>query len=174
MLDRVLLIGKVEAQMLEFRPVPVDLAPLCLALADQARAQHGDAACALHTEFSDALRPALYDEKLLGHIFGNLLSNAIKYSPHRGEVVFKIYPQGTDTVFEVSDNGIGIPSDEIAHLFESFHRSSNVGDIQGTGLGLAIVKNAVDLHAGRIEVFSILGKGTRFRVTLATVLASVD
>jgi signal transduction histidine kinase len=47
---------------------------------------------------------------------------------------------GARRVFELSDQGIGIPQDEISHLFESFHRSSNVGDIQGNGLGLAIVK----------------------------------
>ncbi len=174
MLDRVLLIGKVEAQMLEFRPARVDLVPLCLALADEARTQQPDSQCTLRTEFAQGLRAGLYDEKLLGHIFGNLLSNAIKYSPQGGEVGFKIYPEDAHMVFEVSDNGIGIPNDEIAHLFESFHRSSNVGNIQGTGLGLAIVKNAVDLHGGRIEVFSVQGQGTRFRVTLATDSVPTD
>lgn len=62
--------------------------------------------------------------------------------------------------FEVADQGIGIPADEIAHLFESFHRASNVGAIQGTGLGLAIVKNAVEMHGGEIEVASKVGEGT--------------
>ncbi len=174
MLDRVLLIGKVEAQMLEFRPVHIDLVPLCLALAEEARAQHPDSPCTLRTDLANDLRPGLYDDKLLGHIFSNLLSNAIKYSPQGGVVDFRVCPEGANTVFEVSDSGIGIPSDEIAHLFESFHRSSNVGNIQGTGLGLAIVKNAVDLHGGSIEVFSVQGQGTRFRVTLATGPAPID
>jgi len=174
MLDRVLLIGKVEAQMLEFSPARVDLATLCMALVEEARTQQPDSRCTLRTDFAPDLQPGLYDEKLLGHIFGNLLSNAIKYSPEGGEVGFKIYPHGPNTVFEVSDNGIGIPSDEIGHLFESFHRSSNVGNIQGTGLGLAIVKNSVDLHGGSITVDSELGRGTRFRVTLASGSVSVD
>ncbi len=174
MLDRVLLIGKVEAQMLEFRPVQLNLVPLCLSLAEEARAQHPNSGCTLQTVFAGEAMPGLYDEKLLGHIFSNLLSNAIKYSPDGGAVHFKVFPEGAHTVFEVSDSGIGIPSDEIGHLFESFHRSSNVGNIQGTGLGLAIVKNAVDLHGGRIEVFSVQGQGTRFRVTLATGLAPND
>ncbi|MES2911436.1 MAG: sensor histidine kinase, partial [Pseudomonadota bacterium] len=56
--------------------------------------------------------------------------------------------------------------DEISHLFESFHRASNVGAIQGTGLGLAIVKNAVDVHGGTIDVSSMPGQGTRFTVRL--------
>ncbi|MES2950050.1 MAG: PAS domain S-box protein [Pseudomonadota bacterium] len=167
MLDRVLLIGKVEAQMLEFKPEHIDLVPLCLALVDEARTQLPDSPCTVRTEFEDGIGLGLYDEKLLGHIFGNLLSNAIKYSPQGGEVGFKIYRQDEDMVFEVTDQGIGIPGDEIAHLFESFHRSSNVGNIQGTGLGLAIVKNSVDLHGGRIEVRSEQGKGTCFTVRLA-------
>jgi signal transduction histidine kinase len=168
MLDRVLLIGKVEAYMLEFNPEKIDLVALCHSLVEETRTQLPDSVCTVRTTIADGIGWGYYDEKLLGHIFGNLLSNAIKYSPNGGEVVFDVYRQGQETVFEVSDQGIGIPSEEIAHLFESFHRSSNVGNIQGTGLGLAIVKNSVDLHGGRIEVHSELGKGTRFRVTLAT------
>jgi signal transduction histidine kinase len=68
--------------------------------------------------------------------------------------------------FEVSDQGIGIPADEIDHLFESFHRASNVGNIAGTGLGLAIVKQSVDLRGERITVRSQPGEGTPFAVTL--------
>ena len=74
--------------------------------------------------------------------------------------------ENSHTVFEVADKGIGIPAEEIGHLFESFHRASNVGAIQGTGLGLAIVKNAVEMHGGVIDVASELGKGTTFRVSL--------
>jgi signal transduction histidine kinase len=81
-------------------------------------------------------------------------------------VRFDVRREQTATVFEVSDRGIGIPPEEIAHLFESFHRASNVGAIQGTGLGLAIVKNAVEMHGGAIEVKSKLGEGTTFRVRL--------
>ena len=73
-------------------------------------------------------------------------------------------------MFEVRDQGIGIPADELGHLFESFHRASNVGDIHGTGLGLAIVKNAVDLHGGTIEVSGKKGRGTCFTVRLQSAL----
>ena len=69
-------------------------------------------------------------------------------------------------MFEIENQGIGIPEEEIPHLFDSFHRASNVGDIQGTGLGLAIVKKAVDLHGGSITVHSRTGGPTRFVVTL--------
>ena len=68
--------------------------------------------------------------------------------------------------FTVTDSGIGIPDEDLPHLFEPFHRAKNVGTLPGTGLGLAIVKKAVDLHGGRIEVSSAPGQGSRFDVTL--------
>jgi signal transduction histidine kinase len=67
-------------------------------------------------------------------------------------------------VFVVRDSGIGVPQCDIARLFESFHRGTNVGNIAGTGLGLAIVKRAVELHSGTIAVHSVQGDGTEFSV----------
>jgi len=166
MLDRVLLIGKAEAQMLEFDPRVLDLQALCLELLEEARVQHPDSACELKLDYAGPDQPGLYDEKLLRHIFGNLLSNAVKYSPQGGEVLFRVFTEPGVLVLEVSDCGIGIPEDEIAHLFESFHRASNVGTIQGTGLGLAIAKNAVNVHGGTISVSSRAGSGTCFSVRL--------
>jgi PAS domain S-box-containing protein len=166
MMDRVLLLGKADAGMLDFTPERVELLPLCRQFIDEARAQQPESRSEVVTEFGEGVGEGVYDEKLLRHIFSNLLSNALKYSPGGGQVGFKVRREGQSTVFEVADQGIGIPPDEISHLFESFHRASNVGAIQGTGLGLAIVKNAVQMHGGGIEVASALGQGTTFTVTL--------
>jgi len=166
MMDRVLLLGKADAGMLEFTPQRIELAPLCRQFIDEARAQQPGSRSEVVAEFGDGVGEGSYDEKLLRHIFGNLLSNALKYSPGGGRVDFRVRREGASTVFEVADHGIGIPPEEISHLFESFHRASNVGAIQGTGLGLAIVKNAVEMHGGGIEVASELGRGTTFTVTL--------
>lgn len=166
MLDRVLLLGKVEAHMLEFRPQPVNLLQICQDLVEDTRIHHPLARSEITTDFSQTAADGQFDEKLLRHIFGNLLSNALKYSPQGGSVDFRVVSDAAHTVFEVSDHGIGIPPDEIPHLFESFHRASNVGDIPGTGLGLAIVKNAVDLHGGTIRVASAPGRGTTFTIRL--------
>jgi signal transduction histidine kinase len=108
----------------------------------------------------------LYDEKLLRHVFENLLTNAIKYSPDGGEVRFEARRENGRMLFAVTDQGIGIPPEEQADLFESFHRASNVGDIPGTGLGLAIVKNSVERHGGEIQVASRPGEGTCFTVRI--------
>ena len=166
MLDRVLLLGQVDAHMLEFRPQQIDLLALCHSIVAQARALQPNATCTLTTRFPDAMSEGRFDPNLLRHVLENLLSNAIKYSLHGGLVTFSVSHEGDRTVFKVADRGIGIPSEEMPHLFESFHRASNVGAIQGTGLGLAIVKNAVDLHGGQITVESELGHSTCFTVTI--------
>ena len=167
MLERVLQIGRADARMLEFKPAPHDLVLLCSALVQEALTAQPAVADRVVTDFSTpGVLNGPYDETLLRHIVVNLLSNAIKYSPAGGEIRFCITPEGAFNRLEVSDHGIGIPASELPHLFEAFHRASNVGHIHGTGLGLAIVKNSVELHGGRIEVVSEPGQGTRFLVWL--------
>ena len=167
MMDRVLLLGRADAGMVDFSPRRMALAPLCERIIAEARAQQPEGKSDVALEVDADVGEGDYDEKLLRHIFSNLLSNALKYSPGGGNVAFRVRREGKGvTVFEVADQGIGIPAEEIGHLFESFHRASNVGAIQGTGLGLAIVKNAVEMHGGTITVASTLGEGTTFTVRL--------
>lgn len=170
MLDQVLTIGRADANLLEFRPKPVDIATLCERLREEALAGHGEpgteseSLLALTVEMEDPMAHA--DEKLLRHILGNLLSNAIKYTPSGMGAIFHVRREVNGLVFEVKDQGIGIPSDDLPRLFGNFHRASNVGDIPGTGLGLTIVKRAVESHGGTISVVSELGTGTRFTVRI--------
>jgi len=106
------------------------------------------------------------DEKLLRQILINLLSNAIKYSPVSSTIKLEVAFEGENLIFQIQDSGIGIPPETLQHLFESFHRGDNVGNIPGTGLGLAIVKKSIDLHDGQITVDSKVGTGTTFTVTI--------
>ena len=69
-------------------------------------------------------------------------------------------------VMRVADQGIGIPSEDHARLFESFHRARNVGNVEGTGLGLTIVKQCAELHGGRVEFESAPGRGSTFTAYL--------
>jgi len=102
----------------------------------------------------------------LRQILSNLLSNAIKHSPKGSTVCFEASCQNGEVIFQIRDQGIGIPLEDQQRLFESFHRANNVGTIPGTGLGLAIVKKSVDLHGGQITVDSKVGVGTTFTVRL--------
>ncbi|MEA5476307.1 hybrid sensor histidine kinase/response regulator [Pseudanabaena galeata UHCC 0370] len=106
------------------------------------------------------------DEKLLRQILTNLLTNAIKYSPQNKIVDFQLTVQQDHAIFTISDHGIGIPDEDLEHLFGAFHRGKNVGILPGTGLGLSIVKKCVDIHGGSISVESKLDIGTKFTVVL--------
>jgi PAS domain S-box-containing protein len=166
MLDRILLIGRAEAEMLEFRPQPLELPPLLQRLVAEAQTQHPQARSPVELDCADAPSQVVCDETLLRHILGNLLSNALKYSPNGTPVVLRVRLEDATLVAEVQDQGIGIPASEVADMFQSFHRASNVGTIEGTGLGLAIVKKSVDLHGGHIAVDSAEGRGSCFTVRL--------
>ncbi|HLV35894.1 MAG TPA: ATP-binding protein [Spirillospora sp.] len=109
---------------------------------------------------------AQIDRKLLRRAITNLLSNAIKYSPEGGDVRVSLSIKDGSAIIKVSDTGIGIPPEDMPHLFEAFHRAENVGSVAGTGLGLAIARQAVELHGGTIGVESKLGAGTTFTITL--------
>jgi signal transduction histidine kinase len=106
------------------------------------------------------------DERLLRHILTNLLANATKYSTAGSTVELELTWLAEVVQFQIRDRGIGIPLEDQLHLFESFHRASNVGDIPGTGLGLSIVKRYIELQAGSLEFTSVVNEGTTFRVTL--------
>ena len=163
MLDRILLIGKTEAKMLEFRPEPVDLPRLCAEIAGSIE-QAGGAKRPIARRLDPDLGVAWADESLLRHILSNLLSNAVKYSPEGEEIRFSAERDGDDVVFAVSDHGIGIPEEDRARLFDGFHRARNALHISGTGLGLPVVKHAAELHGGAVELDSVVGEGTTFRV----------
>ncbi|MBW4471341.1 MAG: response regulator [Stenomitos rutilans HA7619-LM2] len=109
---------------------------------------------------------AKVDQKLLRQLLNNLISNAIKYSPMDKLILLKLYRTHEAIYFEVHDSGIGIPPEDLEHLFQPFQRGKNVGKLPGTGLGLAIAKRAAELHAGEITVESQIGRGTTFTVKL--------
>jgi len=156
----------VEKGTLAFEPSPLHLEGFCINLIDNLQFMAGDRYKLILRYKSDDDRPVCVDSYLLRHILSNLLTNAIKYSPTGGTIYLDVKSQAEQLVFKISDPGIGIPNSDLENLFQSFHRSSNVGDIPGTGLGLSIVKQCVDLHHGAIAVQSNLNQGSTFIVTL--------
>jgi signal transduction histidine kinase len=122
--------------------------------------------CPVFCQSQSDLPMANADAALLRPILGNLISNAVKYSPDGSPIHFHVRREGDDAVFEVRDQGIGIPPEDLPQIYEAFFRCSNVGDTPGTGLGLVIVKRCVDLHGGSIHLESSPGTGTTFTVQL--------
>lgn len=108
------------------------------------------------------------DSGRMTQVMNNLLSNAIKYTPQGGCVEVRTERLARDVVIVVRDTGLGIPEEDIPHLFEKFFRVSRPTHMQekGTGLGLSIVQGIVEQHGGHIQVESTLDEGTTFYIAL--------
>ncbi len=149
----------------DFQPHAIDLAELCrisvTELQDSIGRQHH-----LHFETDGSIRHVMADDTLISRILVNLISNAIKYSPTQTHITVYLRREGESCVLQVRDQGIGIPSDDHARIFEMFYRGRGVGTISGTGLGLSIVRESVQLHHGSIEVDSAVGQGSTFTVRI--------
>jgi chemotaxis family two-component system sensor kinase Cph1 len=104
------------------------------------------------------------DPLMISQVFSNLLSNAIKYSSKNEHPSIRIEGnvQGSEVVYCINDNGIGIHAQELPKVFDLFKRMNNVQNIEGTGIGLAIVKRIIEKHNGHIWVESTLGEGSTF------------
>jgi signal transduction histidine kinase len=119
---------------------------------------------------------ALADGDRLRQVLLDLIENADKYSPEHAEIRVRLRRAGTKACVEVEDDGIGIPADELEHVFERFRRASNSSQRSGTGLGLSIVKLLVEAMEGEVSVRSELGRGSCFvvQLPLADPAQSID
>lgn len=168
LLDELSVIGKDGSGKLDFQPEEINVEKFCKDIIDEVQLTFQETT----VNFSMNLPQTVYllDKRLLHHILINLLSNAIKYSPQYKDMKFSVSCiNNRSLLFQVRDHGIGIPADDLAYLFEPFHRGKNVNDIAGTGLGLSIVKRCVELHKGQIQIESTPGKGTLVEVILPVI-----
>ena len=116
----------------------------------------------------------LADERRIQQVLDNLLSNALRFSPAGGEVRVEAFPvmgdhhNATAVEIRISDDGPGIPAEEVRNIFKHFYQSRNqkAKRQQGTGLGLAIARHIVEAHKGRIWAESEFGCGSTFHVVL--------
>lgn len=166
-MEDVLLLARMQSRRVEFRPVPVDIDSLCRSVLDEFQSRT-DVHHQLDYRCGDGIREIKLDRKLMRQVISNLVSNAIKYSPIDKPIQISLECSDEVFILKVQDEGIGIPEADLQHLFEAFHRASNVGAISGTGLGLVITKEAVELHGGSITVDSYAGMGTTFTVRIPT------
>jgi signal transduction histidine kinase len=108
------------------------------------------------------------DKTKLYQLFFNLIDNAIKYTPEKGSIYISVKEEQNNAVIEIKDNGIGIPADDLPHIFRRFYRvhKDRSKKLGGNGLGLAIIKLITEIHNGEISVRSQVGEGTSFTVKL--------
>jgi len=117
-----------------------------------------------------------FDRERIVQLLTNLIGNALKFTPRAGAVSVRLLDAEEHSMIEVRDNGPGIPVDELPRVFERFYRGTNTGDARasGSGLGLAIVRSIVEMHDGEIDVASVVGEGTAFRITLPRTAGNVN
>ncbi|MBI4289393.1 MAG: GAF domain-containing protein [Chloroflexi bacterium] len=161
-------ISKIEMGRLSVQQQAVFLKPIVAQLVSQLNLTYGSHSFCV--DVPDDLPNLWTDPDKLRQVLYNLMDNSAKYSPHGGKVVVSASGKGSDieAVISVSDQGIGIPEEEIPHLFTRFHRvrGPDTDGIRGTGLGLYIVKSLVEMVGGRVWVHSRLHQGSTFCFTV--------
>jgi signal transduction histidine kinase len=166
LIEALLDISRIQAGRLSIQREPMDVCTLVRRIV-----QEVEPTLDLHTIHLAGVEEALIiagDELRLEQVFQNLLHNAIKYSPSGGLITVQIERQAGRACVTVRDQGIGIPEEARARLFQQFYRAGNVEGqhITGLGIGLYIVKEVVTLHGGDVAVESREGAGSTFSVYL--------
>lgn len=110
------------------------------------------------------------DKTELRRVICNLCGNAINYTPQGGKVRLIIKTESNDLIFSVSDNGSGIPQEDVSNLFQRFSQGTSAKRSTGTGLGLYLSRQIVEAHGGKIWLDSILNKGSEFSFLLTDVI----
>jgi signal transduction histidine kinase len=113
------------------------------------------------------------DPTRVSQIVGNLVGNAIKFTPEKGSVKLVATPRDTEVLFQVTDDGPGIPADNVGHIFDNFWQARK-NDRRGVGLGLAIAKTLVEAQGGKIWVESNVDHGSTFSFSLPAVSVPAD
>lgn len=165
LLDDVLTSNRTDKEFLTNNPEPIRIQDFLQLVTEQMKLELKD----VHnlTVINNLSNPVIsIDKKLLTHIITNLLSNAIKYSPNGGEVLLSISSENNDMNIKVSDNGLGIPEDEVKYIFDAFYRAKNTPGINGSGLGLNMIQRAVKVIGGNISVETKENIGTTFIVKI--------
>jgi len=163
-----LILGRIESgqEMMELEELPLHEAVQACVSRQEPRAQ----AKSLRLELLPApgTVTVLADDEALAQILDNLVDNAIKYTPPQGRVTLRWFAEGSQSVLQVEDTGVGIPEKDLGRIFERFYRVDKARSRQlgGTGLGLAIVKHLAQVLGGSISVTSELGAGSTFTLRL--------
>jgi signal transduction histidine kinase len=166
LIDDILFLSRVDAGRLSLDPSPVALGELAEASVVSARFAAEKKSVKLAVAVEEDVPLFRGDPLRLTQMLDNLLSNAIKFTPAEGTVSLSVGRDGDMLRVAIADSGVGIPEDEVGHLFERFFRASTGSTAPGTGLGLSIIQSIAQAHGGAVAVASTVGVGTTFTVEL--------
>lgn len=168
LLNNLLDLARSDVGRLAIQPQPTEVAPLVEDVVRTMRAQTEAENQSLREDLPPGLPLIDVEPDRIRQILVNLLTNAHEYSPEGASIAVAARPVGAEVEISVSDNGQGIPEDQIGRIFDRFTRGDAglTQRVGGTGLGLAISKSLVELHGGSIAAESAVGVGSTFRVRL--------
>jgi two-component system, OmpR family, sensor histidine kinase BaeS len=173
LLNDLLDLARSDAGRLAIRPQPTEVAPLVEDVVRTMRAQTEAGGQVLTEHVQPGLPLINVEADRIRQILMNLLTNAHEYSPEGASIGVSALALGSEVEIGVTDNGPGIPDDQLERIFERFTRGDAglTQRVGGTGLGLAISKSLVELHGGSIKAESTVGQGSTFRVRLPIAAA---
>lgn len=168
LVNQLLDLSRFEAGGLRLEPKPVDLHTLLSEVEGAFRALADQKQIDFVVDGTEGLPPdAVLDHDRIRHeVLGNLLSNAFKFTPSGGRIRVEAAGEDGRVSFRVTDSGVGIPEDQLEHIFEKYYQVGDEAKAQGSGLGLAIAKHVVEAHGGTIRATSRVGEGTAFDIVL--------
>ena len=164
MVDDLQTMAAADAAVLRLARERCDLAGIAAAAADSLALRFEAAGVTLNRLLDPA--PVRADERWMHQVVTNLLGNALKFTPAGGTVTIRTGHDASGAVLEVADTGVGIPADELPHIFERFWRGQAAAQTSGSGIGLAIAAELTQAHGGTLTADSRPGEGTRVTLTL--------
>lgn len=180
LINDILDMSRIESGSVKLDEKPVHIPELLHDLRNMIQGMINAKQLSLYIDTQDVKNEDVITDKLrLNQVLINIVGNAIKFTPAGGDIIIRLEEKPcaqkgyTTYEFTIKGSGIGMSSEFLGHVFDTFAReqSSTVSGIQGTGLGMSITKNIVDMMGGTIEVESEEGKGSKFTVTLTVRLA---
>ena len=174
--DKTLLLGKRVDDIMLLRGLhqtdlqlsQISLATLTRNAIERARPRAAQNQVVLRDDVTVDTTPLVADYRRLEQVIDELIENAIKFSPNGGEVQVTVREGGAVVYLKVSDQGIGIPADQLPRIWDRFYQSdvSTTRRFGGTGAGLAVVKQIIEAHGGQVWAESQIGRGSQFYVAL--------
>ncbi|OWV75264.1 ATPase [Rhizobium sp. R634] len=164
LMESILASGRLETGQIILKPSEGDLKALLVECCERQRPL--SRAHVFHLDLAPIPDRQTFDRSAMEQVFTNLISNAVKYSPNAGDIHIRARADEKTVEISVADSGIGMDAEDLPKLFQPYYRARSATGIAGTGIGLNVVKQVVELHGGKVEVASELGKGTTFTILL--------
>jgi two-component system, OmpR family, sensor histidine kinase BaeS len=168
MVDDLQVLSAADAAALQLDLHRSNLAAIAAVAADSLEGRFEAAGSVLERQLAPAHVRA--DPRWLHQVVTNLLTNALKFSPAGSGVTIQVRPAGAHAVLDVIDHGMGIPPEDLPHIFDRFWRGRRAAEISGSGIGLAIASELARAHDGTLTATSELGRGTQLTLTLPSAL----